>query len=59
MAEQVCPVCGCIITGGGYEKEGTVYCCEPCATGGTCACGCGTVVEKKAETKGRGCRSKK
>ncbi len=34
MAEQLCPVCGCTITPGeAYEKEGVMYCCEPCATG--------------------------
>ena len=40
MAEQICPVCGCAISGEGYEKDGVVYCCEPCATGGACECGC-------------------
>lgn len=53
MAEQLCPVCGCTITPGeAYEKEGVMYCCEPCATGeGQCECGCCTMVEEKKEKK--------
>ena len=52
MAEQLCPVCGCTISeGGGYEKGGTVYCCEACATGGQCECGCCTVIEKDISQK--------
>jgi hypothetical protein len=48
--EELCPVCGCtIVPGEGYEKEGVMYCCEPCATGGQCECGCCTVVEEKKE----------
>ncbi len=39
MAVQVCPECGCSVREG-FEKEGVVYCCEPCATGGECECGC-------------------
>ena len=46
MAEQVCPVCRCIITEDGYELEGIMYCCEPCATGGQCVCGCCDVVDE-------------
>ena len=51
MAEQICPVCGCTIDEEGYEKEGTVYCCEPCATGRPCSCGCCEVVEPGPETE--------
>ena len=41
MVEQLCPVCGCTIFDGGYEKEGIKYCCEPFATGGgPCDFGC-------------------
>ncbi|HEY49535.1 MAG TPA: hypothetical protein G4O13_05775 [Dehalococcoidia bacterium] len=41
MTEQICPVCGCTIEEGGYEKEGVTYCCEPCADGTTsCECSC-------------------
>ncbi len=42
MPEQVCPKCGCTFIDTGYEQEGSVYCCEPCATEGKCECGdCG------------------
>jgi hypothetical protein len=39
---QICPTCGCSIQGGGYEKNGVNYCCEPCANGegSSCRCGC-------------------
>lgn len=40
MVEQICPACGCYISGEGHKKKGVVYCCEPCATGGACECGC-------------------
>ncbi len=40
MSIQVCPECGCHIGAGSYEKEGVVYCCQPCATGEECECGC-------------------
>jgi hypothetical protein len=40
MAEQICPECGCEIAEEGFEKEGIVYCCEPCATSCECVCGC-------------------
>ena len=40
MTKQICPVCGCDIGGEGYEKDGVVYCCEPCAESGACDCGC-------------------
>jgi hypothetical protein len=51
MAEQLCPVCGCtIVPDGAYEKEGVMYCCEPCATGhGQCGCDCCTVVEEQEQ----------
>ena len=50
MAEQqLCPVCGCAIADDAYEKEGVTYCCEPCATGGTCECGCCEVEEEEEE----------
>lgn len=37
---QICPTCGCTVVGGGYKKGGVTYCCEPCAAGGSCECGC-------------------
>lgn len=40
MEEQKCPVCGCAVVDTGYEKEGVVYCCEACAQGEKCECGC-------------------
>ena len=40
MTEQLCPVCGCAIVGGGYEKDGVKYCCEPCVTSNSCECSC-------------------
>ncbi len=46
MTELLCPVCGCSIAGGGYEKEGAAYCCKPCATGTACECGCCSVEEE-------------
>jgi len=50
MAEQLCPVCGCQIIGEGIEKEGKVYCCEPCASGQAsgCDCGCCHPVDKES-----------
>jgi len=51
MAEHICPVCGCTVVDGGYQKEGTVYCCESCATGGPCECGCGNIIEKEPEAE--------
>jgi hypothetical protein len=45
--EEVCPVCGCTIVDEGYEKGGVVYCCEPCASGGQCECGCCYAVEEE------------
>ena len=50
MTEQLCPVCGCTIVGGGHEKEGVKYCDEACATaGGSCECGCCHPVEEEKE----------
>ncbi|MBI4284492.1 MAG: metallothionein [Chloroflexi bacterium] len=49
VAEQLCPICGCAISGEAYEREGIVYCCEPCAERRACECGCCTIVEKKEE----------
>ena len=49
MAEQICPVCGCTIAGTGYETEGVVYCCEPCATSSPCECGCCTPIDEPEE----------
>ena len=47
MAEQICPTCGCTIVDEGHEKAGVLYCCEPCAEGGQCACGCCEIVEEE------------
>ncbi len=49
MAEQLCPTCGCHIGVDAYEKDGVLYCCQPCATGGQCECGCCEVVEGERE----------
>ena len=48
MTEQICPTCGCVVVEG-YEKEGVMYCCEPCTTGSECECGCCTIVEENSE----------
>jgi hypothetical protein len=40
MAQQICPVCDCDIGDKSYEKEGIVYCCQPCAEGSSCECSC-------------------
>ena len=40
MTDQKCPQCGCDIEDDAFEKEGAVYCCEPCAVSCECACGC-------------------
>jgi hypothetical protein len=53
-AGQICPTCDCFIAGGGYEKNGVIYCCEPCANGGACECGCCKPVEgQKSEKESR------
>jgi hypothetical protein len=50
MTEQICPNCGCVIVPGkAYEGGGTLYCCEPCATGGQCTCGCCEQVEEEED----------
>jgi len=41
MTHHNCPVCGCDISGEGYEKDGITYCCKPCAEKGNCECDCG------------------
>ncbi len=47
MPEQkACPDCGCLIAGEGYETGGVVFCCEPCAEGDPCQCGCCSQPEK-------------
>jgi len=51
MAEQLCPVCGCHIAVSGYESEGVVYCCEPCASSSPCECDCCHVAEEHEENK--------
>ncbi len=45
-AERVCPVCGCQLGESPYKEGEVFYCCEACATGGQCECGCCKVVEK-------------
>ena len=40
MTGEVCPECGCDIGERMYERDGIVYCCESCAKGGACECGC-------------------
>ncbi len=44
---EICPVCGCQLGEGPYKKGEVYYCCEPCATGGVCDCGCCKVVPKE------------
>jgi len=48
-AEQVCPACGCHLGETPYKKGKVLYCCEACATGGQCECGCCKVVQKEDE----------
>jgi hypothetical protein len=48
MVEQICPTCGCKISDNGYEKEGVMYCYEPCANGNQCECSCCAVVEEES-----------
>ncbi len=40
MAEQICPECGCDLGEAACEYDGVLYCCEPCAQGDECECGC-------------------
>ncbi len=50
MDKSLCPKCGCEIKKGeGYEKEGLLYCCEPCGEGTGCECGCCKVVNREEE----------
>ena len=49
MAVEICPVCGCTIAEGVYELGDIKYCCEPCATGGQCDCGCCEIVVDEEE----------
>ncbi len=51
MAEQLCPACGCTIAGSGYQSGGVIYCCEPCASGDPCECGCCTPIDEPEEKK--------
>jgi len=51
MTEQLCPACGCAIVGTSHEAEGVIYCCEPCASGGTCECRCCAPIEQPEEKK--------
>ena len=47
MAEEFCPECGCQIGIAAYEKNGVLYCCEPCAIHGKCKCACCTEIEEQ------------
>lgn len=47
--ERLCPACGCQLGGSPYKKGGLLYCCEPCANGGPCECGCCKVEEHAGE----------
>jgi len=48
MAEQTCPVCGCVIVGRDYGKRGIRYCCASCVIGsGPCEYGCCQPAEEK------------
>lgn len=47
MSEQLCPVCGCHVAVDAFNRDGVVYCCEACATGGECDCGCCKVAEEQ------------
>ncbi len=44
---EVCPACGCQLGESPYKDVEVYYCCEPCATGGACDCGCCKVVPKE------------
>ena len=46
-AEQICPACGCQLGESPYEKGEVLYCCQPCATGAECQCGCCEAMEKE------------
>ncbi len=44
---EICPTCGCQLGESPYKEGEVYYCCEPCATGGACDCGCCKVVPKE------------
>lgn len=52
MTEQLCPECGCRVGANACEKGGVVYCCESCATGGECQCGCREEDENEERPRG-------
>ena len=58
MAGQICPACGCVVVGGGYEKGGKVYCCQPYAEQTQCACGCCTIQEASSQSQKEGNKGK-
>lgn len=45
--KQICPTCGCVIGSDAYKKDGTAYCCKPCAINTACECGCCTETKTK------------
>ncbi len=47
--EEICPACGCFSGSDAYEREGVVYCCEPCALNDECECGCCEEEEEDAK----------
>ena len=47
MAEEICSQCGCEIEDDACEKDGVLYCCEPCATSCECECGCMEELEEE------------
>ena len=61
MADQVCPECGCNVDDKAYRRGGVIYCCEPCADGCKCECGCideSPQAERHAPMKGSRTRGK-
>jgi hypothetical protein len=48
MAENICPTCGCVIGDHGLEKDGVIYCGEPCTSGTQCECGCCSIAEEES-----------
>ncbi len=53
---ELCPVCQCPIGDIYIIKDGVAYCCQPCATGGICECGCNMVAEPPQTEEARGNR---
>jgi hypothetical protein len=49
VAEELCPVCGCVIAENAYEEDGKTYCCKPCASSSPCECGCCEAVNNTSE----------